>query len=152
MADALFPGVVNYQGCRQLTHQVLDELVARGNRIAGAKRSQLYHLETLCQELVARVQQQGHQTLHLFAVDGMGAELASTGDRAPDRLIPPECEQNGLEMNASDPWHHLHTMQPNIPSNADVLESIGISSEEFLHIVQQMGDPETLPENTLTLF
>lgn len=151
MADALFPGVVNYQGCRQLTHQVLDELVARGNRIAGAKRAQLYHLETLCQELVARVQQQGHQTLHLFGIDGMGADLAGDGERTRDRLIPPECEHNGLAMGA-DPWHQLHSLQPNIPSNADVLESIGISSEEFLHIVQQMGDPGTLPENTLTLF
>ena len=81
----------------------------------------------------------------------MGADLASNGDRTRDRVVPSDCEYNELAMG-TDPCYQLYSLQPNMPSNADVLQSIGISSEEFFLIVQQMGDLGTLPENTLTLF
>jgi len=158
MANALFPGVVDYKGCHQLAHQILDDLVARGNRVAGARRAELYHIEGLCQELVIKVQQQGHQTLHLFGVDGVAesdpARRANRGQQPHDRMLAQQCEPSGPGMDIV-PWHHplpLYLAPPlQMPSETEFLDSFGISSEEFYHIVQQMGDPETLPESMLTL-
>ncbi|KAL1874768.1 hypothetical protein VTK73DRAFT_187 [Phialemonium thermophilum] len=159
MANALFPGVVDYERCHRLAHQILDELVSRGNRVAHARRSELYHLEGLCRELVAKVRQQGHQTLHLFDVNGTGSPdfVAATGNHGGhqhDRLLPQEGEQSNGGAMTVDPWHHLPYLAPpplETPSNTEFRDCFGISSEEFLHIVQQMGDPETLPESMLTL-
>ncbi len=158
MANALFPGVVDYKGCHQLAHQILDDLVARGNRVAGARRSELYHLEGLCQDLVTKVQQEGHQTLHLFGVDGVAeshlARSANRGQQPHDGMLAQHCEPSGPGMDMV-PWHHPlppYLAPPlQMPNDTGFLDSFGISSEEFYHIVQQMGDPETLPGSMLTL-
>ena len=44
----------------------------------------------------------------------------------------------------------LETMQGG-GSDLEFLDNIGISSEEFMSIVQQIGDPDIMPENMLTL-
>lgn len=155
MANALFPGVVDYERCRELAHQVLDELIARGNRVAGARSSELHHLEGLCQELVAKIHQQGHQTLRLFAENAVGGpDLARGGTMVQQRdgLPTQGGELHGTAIH-TEPWQHFPclTPAPPMPSDTEFLDSIGISSEEFLYIVQHMGDPGTLPESMLTL-
>ncbi|CAK7221442.1 hypothetical protein SBRCBS47491_004527 [Sporothrix bragantina] len=151
MAHALFPDVVNYDSCRDMAHQILDDLVYRGNRVASARRSELRHLEGLCNELISRGQQHGLQTLQLVeleppskislvgeqpSADSDSNPLANGGD--PSQTMP--------AMHAMDVMHHH---QPT--SDMEFLDSIGISSEEFLSIVQQIGNSETFPENMLTL-
>ncbi|KAI5925663.1 fungal-specific transcription factor domain-containing protein [Camillea tinctor] len=146
MVNALFPGEVDYQGCRQLAHQVLRNLITRGNRVARARISELRHLEKLFQELIARVQQQGHQTLNPFPTEGSEVEA----NEGHDRLLSSDNEPSTLAM-ITDSEYHSHCSRPHETSNMDFLEDIGISSEEFLSIVQEIGDPESLPENMLTL-
>ncbi|KAL7621984.1 hypothetical protein AAE478_007485 [Parahypoxylon ruwenzoriense] len=150
MANALFPGVVDYQGCRESAHQILDDLSLRGNRVAQARRSELCYLENLYQELVAQVQQQGHQMLHLFSDEGTAAELMRKVNQEHDRLLVVENETGAITA-ALEPGHQLHYMHPHVMSNMEFLDNIGISSEEFLSIVQEIGDPENLPESMLTL-
>jgi hypothetical protein len=51
-----------------------------------------------------------------------------------------------------DANHTIHTVPHKQPtSDMEFLDDIGISSEEFRFIVQQMGDSETIPDNMLTL-
>ncbi|CZR32860.1 uncharacterized protein FPRO_01934 [Fusarium proliferatum ET1] len=139
MATALFPGVADDQGCRLLIHQLLDNMIARGNRLASVRKQELVYLEAQCQELVAQVQQQGLQTLSLAVTD---EDLARKADEEQQRLLA----QETLGMEAS-----MNCLQNPMTSDMEFLDNIGISSEEFLSIVHQIGDPDIMPENMLTL-
>jgi hypothetical protein len=136
MATALFPGVADDQNSRHIVHQLLDNMIARGNRLARVRKQELVYLEAQCQELVAQVQQQGLQTLSLAVTDETASELARKADE--ERLLAAEMEMQcgGAAGSASD---------------LEFLDNIGISSEEFMAIVQQIGDPDIMPENMLTL-
>ncbi|KAF4978258.1 hypothetical protein FZEAL_5364 [Fusarium zealandicum] len=149
MATALFPGVADDQGCRQLAHQILDNMISRGNRVARVRKQELVYLENQCQELVTQVQQQGLQTLSLAVPDETASELARKADEEQQRFLAAETEANVMVIGAEsvNPMHYVHPMV----SNMEFLDNIGISSEDFLSIVQQIGDPDTLPENMLTL-
>ncbi|PTB36728.1 hypothetical protein M441DRAFT_149933 [Trichoderma asperellum CBS 433.97] len=146
IADALFPDVEDYQKSRQIAHQILDGFVSRGSRVAKARRTELSHVETLCQELVAEVQQQGHQTLHLLYSAGIAADIVRKTNEEQDRLLAASRGEPSamLEMTGD-----LGNQSPTLDGNMEYLDDIGISSEEFLSIVQQMGT--TLPESMLTL-
>ncbi|EWZ52365.1 hypothetical protein FOZG_02137 [Fusarium oxysporum Fo47] len=139
MATALFPGVADDQGCRLLIHQLLDNMIARGNRLASVRKQELVYLETQCQELVAQVQQQGLQTLSLAVTDEY---LARKADEEQQRLLTQETLGMEVPMNC---------VQNPMTSDMEFLDNIGISSEEFLSIVHQIGDPDIMPENMLTL-
>ncbi|SCO78781.1 related to C6 transcription factor [Fusarium oxysporum] len=139
MATALFPGVADDQGCRLLIHQLLDNMIARGNRLASVRKQELVYLETQCQELVAQVQQQGLQTLSLAVTD---EDLARKADEEQQRLLAQETLGIEVPMNC---------VQNPMTSDMEFLDNIGISSEEFLSIVHQIGDPDIMPENMLTL-
>ncbi|CCT63167.1 related to C6 transcription factor [Fusarium fujikuroi] len=139
MATALFPGVADDQGCRLLIHQLLDNMIARGNRLASVRKQELVYLEAQCQELVAQVQQQGLQTLSLAVTD---EDLARKADEEQQRLLA----QETLGMEAP-----MNCLQNPMTSDMEFLDNIGISSEEFLSIVHQIGDPDIMPENMLTL-
>ncbi|KAF4949176.1 hypothetical protein FGADI_9093 [Fusarium gaditjirri] len=139
MATALFPGVADDQGCRQLIHQLLDNMIARGNRLASVRKQELVYLEAQCQELVAQVQQQGLQTLSLAGTD---EDLARKADEEQQRLLAQETLGMEVPMNC---------VQNPMTSDMEFLDNIGISSEEFLSIVHQIGDPDIMPENMLTL-
>ncbi|KAF5685097.1 C6 transcription factor [Fusarium denticulatum] len=139
MATALFPGVADDQGCRLLIHQLLDNMIARGNRLASVRKQELVYLEAQCQELVAQVQQQGLQTLSLAVTD---EDLARKADEEQQRLLAQETLGMEVPMNC---------VQNPMTSDMEFLDNIGISSEEFLSIVHQIGDPDIMPENMLTL-
>ena len=162
MADTLFPDVVDYPSCHQQVHLILDNLISRGNRVAEARRSELCHLETLCQDLTSRVQLQGHQMLHLTALEGMAADFARRMNE--EQQPPPQQQehQDGVPPATADSDANTlvgapttNTERPFPPSHAisnmEFLDDVGISSEEFLSIVQEIGDPETLPDSMLTL-
>ncbi|KAI8725749.1 hypothetical protein NCS52_00146800 [Fusarium sp. LHS14.1] len=152
MATALFPGVADDQGCRQLGHQILDNMISRGNRVAAVRKQELVYLEVQCQELIAQVQQQGLQTLSLTAPDETDTELARKADaEQQQRLLSAETDANVALSMAPDSINPMHCVHPHLTSNMEFLDNIGISSEDFLTIVQQIGDPDTMPENMLTL-
>ncbi|KAM5360787.1 hypothetical protein ACJZ2D_013533 [Fusarium nematophilum] len=149
MATALFPGVADDQGTRQLAHHILDNMVSRGNRVAAVRKAELVYLENQCQELITQVQQQGLQTLSLAVPDETASELARKADEEQQQRLLAETDPSALPMG--DSVNPLHCVHPPMASNMEFLDNIGISSEEFLSIVQQIGDPDTLPESMLTL-
>ncbi|RSL74474.1 hypothetical protein CEP52_004905 [Fusarium oligoseptatum] len=152
MATALFPGVADDQGCRQLGHQVLDNMISRGNRVAAVRKQELVYLEVQCQELIAQVQQHGLQTLSLAAPDETASELARKADEErQQRMLSADTDASGALSMAPDSINPMHCVHPHLTSNMEFLDNIGISSEDFLTIVQQIGDPDTMPENMLTL-
>ncbi|KAI1088767.1 hypothetical protein F5B19DRAFT_470128 [Rostrohypoxylon terebratum] len=149
MANALFPDVVDYQKCHQLTHQILDNLISRGNRVARVRKLELCYLENLYREFQTR--QQGHRMLHLLNPEGP-TEVVRKESHSSNRRDLTMDSDTGTFITAADPRHPLHSPQPHSTSNMEFLDDIGISSEEFLSIVQEIGDSESLPENMLTLF
>ncbi|EFY98027.2 Zn(II)2Cys6 transcription factor [Metarhizium robertsii ARSEF 23] len=146
MASAVFPDVVDYQHCRHLSHQILHELVSRGNRIARARTAELKYLETLCAELAVQGRRQGHQTLTLSHLESEPMDVwgADAGNEA--RLTVGD--QN-LGAGMPEPDDSLQDLGHNTSSNMDLLNSIGISADNFFSIIQQMPDPETLSESIL---
>ncbi|KIL87955.1 hypothetical protein FAVG1_08837 [Fusarium avenaceum] len=137
MATALFPGVADDECCQLLVHQLLDSMIARGNRLAGVRKQELVYLEAQCQELVAQVQQQGLQTLSLVVTD--------EDEEQQQRLLA--AASMGMESDALP----MYCVQNPVTSDMEFLDNIGISSEDFMSIVNQIGDPDIMPENMLTL-
>lgn len=133
MANALFPDVVDDQGHSQLAHGILADMVSRGNRVARTRKAELEHLEALFEELVAQVQRHGLQTLTLAGPDDAQRLLVSEAEAAAMTMT----DANGIQSD------------PQSIANMDFLDNIGISSEEFLSIVQQIGDFDTLPDDML---
>lgn len=147
MANAVFPGVVDYEICHGMSHQILDDLVARGNRVALARRSELSHLEDLCHELISRGNQQGLATLQLLGPEPQMIDIGRKSGGNND--VMDESHPLTSDMDMSQTMHllpHTHPMR-----DSEFLENIGISSEDFLSIVEGMGDPDTFPDNMLTL-
>ncbi|EAA63258.1 hypothetical protein AN3290.2 [Aspergillus nidulans FGSC A4] len=67
MASALFPNITESQDYIDIqdAYAILDQMVVRGNRLAGARKSELVQLETLFRELSARIERRGLETLIL---------------------------------------------------------------------------------------
>lgn len=151
MADALFPNVVDYNYCREMAHQILNDLVYRGNRVAFARRSELCHLEDLCHELISRGQRQGLQTLRLCGTEPQVTNLSRKvgGDQEGLLSVANETQTLGRSVDVGQTIHV--NSQAERTSDMEFLDNIGISSEEFLSIVQHMGSPGTFPDSMLTL-
>jgi hypothetical protein len=151
MANALFPDVVDFNSCHEMAHQILNDLVYRGNRVAQARRSELCHLEDLCSELISRGQRKGLQILHLSGPDSQVRNLGRKTNGDHERVLSATNEPHAVSKYV-DANHTIHTVPHKQPtSDMEFLDDIGISSEEFRFIVQQMGDSETIPDNMLTL-
>ncbi|PLB53595.1 Zn(II)2Cys6 transcription factor [Aspergillus steynii IBT 23096] len=136
MATTLFPHAAEGQSYSTEAHAILDDMIYRGNRLATARKTELTHLEGLFRELGARIERRGLQTLTLASPDqnigffthetGEDATLTDPATLTPSMVGDPDCSPSGL---------------PPIASNLEFLENIGISSDEFLSIVNQIGNP-----------
>lgn len=146
MANALFPGVIDYQSFLSSAYEVLGDLISRGNRVARARRSELCNVEMMCRELDSQAQEQGHQRLHLTSADGTAPDLL--GRPYEDALRMMGAAGMGAGSGESVDMNDAGSEMMN---NTDLLGGLGISSEEFMSIVQQIGDPNSLPEDMLTL-
>ncbi|KGO64981.1 Transcription factor, fungi [Penicillium italicum] len=144
MANALFPEVDNEQCFIQQSHSILDRMITNGNQIAEARREELMYLENLFQELSSRAVSQGLQPLTLDTPDD--AET-TTEDRTDDRNGALLDEMEGpislddplwMSYSASDS-QALCPADMEVPS-VELLSNIGISSADFLSIVDQIGN------------
>ncbi|UNI17497.1 hypothetical protein JDV02_003837 [Purpureocillium takamizusanense] len=155
MANALFPNLDDGPTSSQEAHAILDEMVFKGNRVAAMRKSELAHLETLFGELAKRAERRGLQTLTL-------SSLQAGSDAGPDVDGSTSHDNDVAAAAAEDDsrdGYHAHSdrtavstagaegqslapqLAPEAVSN-EYLGNIGISSYEFLSIVDQMGDPE----------
>lgn len=148
MANTLFP---DDHGCRHLVHPILDDMIARGKKVAEKRKRELIYLENICQELSARIQQEGLQTLSLIVPEDTASEAARHLSEERRRAMAGENEEHHIPLDADAMSAMDQPIHPHMGNNIDFLDNIGISSEDFLSIVQQIGDPDTLPEGVMIM-
>ncbi|RAL16619.1 Zn(II)2Cys6 transcription factor [Aspergillus homomorphus CBS 101889] len=139
MAQALFPLDPNEYGTRGIenAHSILDEMASKGNRLAENRSKELVYLEGLFGELAARIERRGLSTLTLKASTSTAAPLPP-----PPPVYAPVPHDPGSGGEPMDPfWSSPSAPTPNT-SNMELLDNIGISSYEFLSIVEQIGRQE----------
>ena len=151
MVKTVFPDVVDYHTCHEMAHQTLDDLVCRGNRVACARRAELFHLEDICHELILRDQQQELPALQLLGIEPhvVNAGREQSGDHEPTFSAEDELHFLAHGSGASQTIDIVSHVQPT--SDMELLDYVGISSEEFHSIVQQIGSSDTFPDSMLTL-
>lgn len=147
MANALFPQEVDGPAHIQEAHSIIDGLVYNGNKVAEVRKAELVHLQSLFEELAARVHSQGLQPLTLCTPHDMAARSGnntSDGD-SQNRVDQPDGEPAfdpgfmSLSMlGYSESSHSADMQMPGV----EFLDNIGISSAEFLSIVEQIGNPD----------
>ncbi|KAF9872457.1 hypothetical protein CkaCkLH20_09954 [Colletotrichum karsti] len=116
MANAIFPDVVDDPTSSQTAHGVLSEMVLRGNRVAGVRQAELAHVELLFRQISEQIPQHGQQVLRLPSADANAAAII-TGAVDLFPLMPPSESGNADFL--------------------DLLDSVGISSEEFFSITEE---------------
>ena len=147
MTRTLFTRVSDSEAGSQNAHSILDEMVCKGNKLAEVRKTELAQIECLFQQLSARIEQQGLQTLTLSSPE-QSVVSASTGY---DNNINDDQGREDLAIaTATDPQTAAHCMPgdsqspsgllPQDTSDLEFLESIGISSYEFLSIVDGIDD------------
>ncbi|KAL3432042.1 hypothetical protein BDV09DRAFT_187869 [Aspergillus tetrazonus] len=154
MASALFPNITESQDYIDIqdAYAILDQMVARGNRLAGARKSELVQLETLFRELSARIERRGLETLILpcpaqsdhaeYFTRMDGGEDVNAGGLAGAAGAAGAAEVTPLSMPGSPSV--LNGAGAGVQaSNMDFLDSIGISSYEFFSLVNQIA-PESV--------
>lgn len=141
MANALFPHLDDGKTYSQQAHSILDEMVFKGNRVAQMRKSELSHLETLFDELVQHAERRGLQPLSLSVPPETEIELGNIScEDGHGGGYPTHTEPAAVPM-AKDP----PPLSPQLHSgttNHEFLGNIGISSYEFLSIMDQMGNPD----------
>ncbi|KAL4862198.1 hypothetical protein BDV12DRAFT_207373 [Aspergillus spectabilis] len=147
MAGALFPNVADSQNCIKDAYAILDQMIQRGNKLAAARKSELVQLEKLFQELSARVERRGLETM-ILPESGLVEAAPHPADNShivqldqhddASSLLGAETIPLSLAGDASSP--SVLAQAPNL----DFLDSIGISSYEFFSLVNQIGHPESL--------
>jgi proline utilization trans-activator len=146
MAEALFPQVPDNQSHRQEAHMILDAMINKGNKIAEARKAELTYLEGLVREIASRVEQQGLQTLTLSIPQDEVVEVHTEHQEQDQGLAS---VANSAENNMSMMEDSGMGICPNFQtmSNDELLQDIGISSDEFLSIIGQMANQGNI-ENT----
>lgn len=166
MAGALFPNVTEGQDYIREAYCILDQMTQRGNKLAAARKSELVSLEKLFQELAARIEYRGLETLILPTVaqsdttlpERAGDTLYQTsgsgrfehGDPGPGTGAGAGDPSLGNPGDSTIPLSTGISADPGTPSiltpapDMDFLDSIGISSYDFLSLVNQIGNTEGL--------
>lgn len=151
MASAVFPGMANSQPYNlRDAHLIFDELVRKGNQVAEARESQLIFLEIAFEEFATRAKQQGLQTpCWSGALEDAWTDAATI---VVDPGQPHEGHQDqhavqegggGVDfpVDVADPdgMPLMVGENPPLPENAQFLDNIGISADDFLNIVDTIG-------------
>ncbi|KAL1852220.1 hypothetical protein Plec18167_006034 [Paecilomyces lecythidis] len=139
MANSLFPNALDGENYSQEAHSILDEMTYKGNRLAAARKTEFTHLEMLFQELALRIERRGLRTLSLSSPEQNreGAETEDPGEQQEDEMpIDPDTMSLSIPGDASCSSSALGQ----IPSGLEFLDHIGISSYEFMSIVDQIGN------------
>ncbi|KAH6661562.1 hypothetical protein EV126DRAFT_464878 [Verticillium dahliae] len=147
MADALFPSVAeDARGHSQAAHSIMDDMMAKGNKVAATRKGDLTQLEDLCRELAARTDARGLQTLTLTLPgldDSIAGSLSATGSTL--EAVAGVEEDVGLQRGLGDgamaeETPMLWASLPVATTNLEFMDTIGISSEEVFSILDEIGN------------
>ncbi|RAH71354.1 Zn(II)2Cys6 transcription factor [Aspergillus aculeatinus CBS 121060] len=142
MAQALFPLDPNEHGTRgiQNAHSILSEMASKGNRLAENRSRELVYLEGLFAELAKRIERRGLLTLSLWNSPQQQQHQPDSGGKESGEPIVPGHEAGA--PGGEDPFWSSPSAPTPTTSNLELLDNIGISSYEFLSIVEQIGRQE----------
>ncbi|KAK1625408.1 hypothetical protein BDP81DRAFT_463935 [Colletotrichum phormii] len=129
MANALFPAAVGADEPAQM-RQTHNDMASKGNLVAEVRKAELAHLETLFREFTRRVGEQDFE------------------GRGPSGLIEAIADPTQTQTLINEP----DLVSTTTLNNTEFLETIGISSDDFLSIVEQMGNEDDLPFSITTGF
>lgn len=155
MANALFPATEESILYRSTANDILTEMAAKGNKVAGIRQKELDSLQSLLTELSKRADNSGLQTLTLAT-----PELVEFG---PGQQLQTRCNAQSTDIEQQDKLATFPTVsvEPNTlfsrfgdmrsplphqiePLNNEFLDSIGISSYDFFNMIEQMGSQEEM--------
>ncbi|KAJ5085363.1 Zn(II)2Cys6 transcription factor [Penicillium argentinense] len=140
MANSLFPGLSDGKDSTKKAYEILDEMIGRGNRVAEVRKLELLGLKRLFGELAASVEERGLRTLTLLdPKDMLGPSTGMMNDGSQLPVMPcTDPEGMGQSLNGQDNSSFVKS-DPQLLCDAEFLDNIGISSSEFLSIIDQMG-------------
>ncbi|CAI0644800.1 unnamed protein product [Colletotrichum noveboracense] len=150
MAGAIFPDVSEDHTSNQAAHEILSDMVTRGNRVAGMRRTELLHVELLFKKLEEQLKSPGHYSLRLPSA----MDLGPNHEEDRQNVSNMEADANAAAM-ITGVVDLFPLVPPSDSGNADfldLLDSVGISSEEVFSITQEMGDVEDIPEGVLRMY
>lgn len=141
MANSLFPDATDKHSYSEEAHGILDEMIFKGNRLAAARKTELAHLEGLFGELTLRVERYGLQTLSLTTPEHLQNEIESV---VPHIQAFPSVDPNS-DFHSSD---ISGCLDPSLSlahpgGGVELLDDMGISSYEFLSIIEQIGGTDS---------
>lgn len=113
-------------------------MVRKGNAVAEVRRAELLHLEFLFGEFSTRSKHQGflvHPDSSAIEVEDLAAVI-----NEPELVSLTTLDESQSLLSASE-----------TPNNVEFLDSVGISSDDFLSIVEEMGSHDDLPFTVLDL-
>ncbi|OJJ42129.1 hypothetical protein ASPZODRAFT_20775 [Penicilliopsis zonata CBS 506.65] len=131
MANTLFSRATEGAEYIEKAHIILDEMISKGNRLAIARKTELAHLQGLFHELSIQIKHYGLQELFLTT-----PEQTDHDENGPD--MHPHHQSSGQTLDHySKAQGSPSTAQ--LPNGVEILDEIGISSYEFLSIIEQIG-------------
>lgn len=134
MANTLFPHSTEGQGYGEAAHTVLDEMIYNGNKLATARKTELMHLEGLFRELAIRIEQFGLKELFLTTPVTTDDDTRSMPSH-PGHFEQPAEGRQALDIQGV----HDYPSPAGLGPGVELLDDIGISSYEFLSIIEQLG-------------
>ncbi|BCS30660.1 uncharacterized protein APUU_80963A [Aspergillus puulaauensis] len=145
MASALSPEAFDGKASAQEAHSILDQMISNGNKVARVRKEELLHLEGLFHEVAARAESKGLQPLSLTTALGREVDPDEHGFRVgTEEQHLRQLSDDMLPDAHGDPEydHSMYHGDVLMPST-ELLNDIGISSVEFLGIIEQIGNPDT---------
>lgn len=144
MANALFPHSTSGYNYSEQAHSVFDEMIFKENRIAVARKTELSHLEDLFRELATRIESHGLQTLTLSTPEHL-QQPESMMDNPPVHAedLTKNTTNNGSDIQIPHENPGYLPSGTHLTSDGDLLDGMGISSYEFLSIIEQIGGAES---------
>ncbi|KAJ5218535.1 uncharacterized protein N7498_000634 [Penicillium cinerascens] len=138
MANTLFSHATEGPEYTAKAHAILDEMVAKGNRLAAARKTELTHLEGLFDEFAMRIKHYGLQELFLTTPD----QSENVTNIPPHHLS--QMEQSAAHLQTPDTYDmDGYPSTARLPNGVELLDDIGISSYEFSSIIDQIGGTDS---------
>jgi hypothetical protein len=144
MASTLFHSIADDQDFASKAHEILDELIYKGNRVAQARKTELLNLQNLCLELNRQSEQHGLQPLALGI--SINSDVIGSTTELPEQISGAWEQPTSMSVAALMDTQEVNIAQSDasVPSNLDFLDGIGISSGDFYSIVDEMGNQNIL--------
>ncbi|KAJ5116279.1 hypothetical protein N7456_000627 [Penicillium angulare] len=142
MAKTLFAHAIEGEEYGEKAHSILDEMISKGNRLASSRKTELTHLEGLFNELALRIKHYGLQELLLTTPDNIDQEVNM--HQQPNFQHLSHMDDSAAHLHTPDTYDMHGYQQPQrMPNGVELLDDIGISSYEFLSIIEQIGGADT---------